>query len=161
MSETNEPSKNMLTFIRAILAKSLGLDRAESLPDYKIAMIAPLVEHEFGKIASKDALIVVLRYGLSECKPLNYKQIVEVVNSFKGLTRTQAAKIVARVIEQLSTEITRLNADEQNLCLLLAGKKDARSVIDETSEATVASSVEATIERLKWILSKYNVNKFI
>lgn len=161
MSETNEPSKNMLTFIRAILAKSLGLDRAESLPDYKIAMIAPLVEHELGKLASRDALIVILRYGLSTCRPLNYEEIAEVINRPKGVTRGQAVKVVARAVKQLSIEITRLNADEQNLCLLLAGKKDARSVIDETSEATVASSVEATIERLKWILSKYNVNKFI
>lgn len=161
MDETNEPSKNMLDFIRVLLSRSMGDERAKSLPDNEIVWIAPLVTHELGKLSSRDAPIVTLRYGLSTCRPLNYEEIVEVINSYKGLTRTQAAEIVARAIEQLSTEITQLNADERNLCLLLAGKEDGRSVIDETSEATVASSVEVVIERLKWIQFKYNVWSFI
>lgn len=161
MSETNEPTKNMLDFIRVLLSRSMDEEQAKNLKDDEIAWIAPLVEHELGKLASRDAPIVILRYGLSTCRPLNYEEIVEVINSYKGLTRTQAAEIVARAIEQLSTEITQLNADERNLCLLLAGKEDGRSVIDETSEATVASSVEVVIERLKWIQFKYNVWSFI
>lgn len=161
MSENDEPTKNMLELIRVLLSRSMDEEQAKNLKDDEIAWIAPLVEHEIGKLASRDALIVILRYGLSTCRPLNYEEIAEVMNRPKGVTRGQAAEIVARAIEQLSTEITQLNADERNLCLLLAGKEDGRSVIDETSEATVASSVEVVIERLKWIQFKYNVWSFI
>lgn len=161
MSENDEPTKNMLEFIRVLLSRSMDEEQAKNLKDDEIAWIAPLVEHEIGKLASRDALIVILRYGLSTCRPLNYGEIVEVINSYKGLTRTQAAEIVARAIEQLSTEITQLNADERNLCLLLAGKEDGRSVIDETSEETVVYSLEVVIERLNRIQLKYDVRNFI
>lgn len=161
MSENDEPTKNMLEFIRVLLSRSMDEEQAKNLKDDEIAWMAPIVEHELGKLASRDALIVILRYGLSTCRPLSYEEIAEVMNRPKGVTRGQAAEIVARAIERLSTEITQLNADERNLCLLLAGKEDGRSVIDETSEATVASSVEVVIERLKWIQFKYNVWSFI
>ena len=161
MSENDEPTKNMLELIRVLLSRSMDEEQAKNLKDDEIAWMAPIVEHELGKLASRDALIVILRYGLSTCRPLNYEEIAEVMNRPKGVTRGQAVKVVARAVKQLSTEITQLNADERNLCLLLAGKEDGRSVIDETSEATVASSVEVVIERLKWIQFKYNVWSFI
>lgn len=157
--EERKPSKNMLNFIRVLLSRSMGDERAKSLPDNEIAWIAPLAEHELGKLASRDALIVILRYGLSTCRPLDYKEIAEVINRPKGVTRDQAVKVVAHAVKRLSIAIKRMNEDEYNLFELLSGEKSALPVLYVTNQTP--DMLENIIERLKRIQLKYNVQLFI
>lgn len=146
MSETNEPTKNMLDFIRVLLSRSMDEEQAKNLKDDEIAWMAPIVEHEIGKLASRDALIVILRYGLSTCRPLNYEEIAEVMNRPKGVTRGQAVKVVARAVKQLSIAIKRMDEDEYNL-------------FDVTSQTS--DTLKNIIERLTRIRLKYSVQLFI
>lgn len=159
MSENDEPTKNMLEFIRVLLSRSMDEEQAKNLKDDEIAWIAPLVERELGKLASRDALIVILRYGLSTCRPLNYEEIAEVMNRPKGVTRGQAVKVVARAVKQLSIAIKRIDEDEYNLFELLSGEKSALPVLYVTSQTS--DMLENIIERLKRIQLKYSVQLFI
>lgn len=159
MSENDEPTKNMLEFIRVLLSRSMDEEQAKNLKDDEIAWIAPLVEREIGKLASRDALIVILRYGLSTCRPLDYGEIAEVMNRPKGVTRGQAVKVVARAIEQLSIAIKRIDEDEYNLFELLSGEKSALPVLYVTSQTS--DTLKNIIERLTRIRLKYSVQLFI
>lgn len=159
MSENDEPTKNMLEFIRVLLSRSMDEEQAKNLKDDEIAWIAPLVERELGKLASRDALIVILRYGLSTCRPLNYEEIAEVMNRPKGVTRGQAVKVVARAVKQLSIAIKRIDEDEYNLFELLSGEKSALPVLYVTSQTS--DTLKNIIERLTRIRLKYSVQLFI
>lgn len=159
MSENDEPTKNMLEFIRVLLSRSMDEEQAKNLKDDEIAWMAPLVEHELGKLASRDAPIVILRYGLSTCRPLNYEEIAEVMNRPKGVTRGQAVKVVARAVKQLSIAIKRIDEDEYNLFELLSGEKSALTVLYVTSQTS--DTRKNIIERLTRIRLKYSVQLFI
>lgn len=159
MHETKKPAQGMLELIRVLLSRSMGEEQAKNLKDDEIAWMAPIVEHELGKLASRDALIVILRYGLSTCRPLSYEEIAEVMNRPKGVTRGQAVKVVARAVKQLSIAIKRMDEDEYNLFKLLSGEKSALPVLYVTSQTS--DTLKNIIERLTRIRLKYSVQLFI
>lgn len=160
MSETNEPTKNMLDFIRVLLSRSMGDECANSLPDNEIAWIAPLVTHEIFKLKTIDMDVVILHYGLYEHKPLNLSQIGVTVKEGSPLSREQVSQIIEHTTNALSRAIRIMNCDEYNLYKLLAGKRGATPVLNANKAAAVYD-IAIAIDCLKRIQIKNNINNLI
>lgn len=164
MGEIEEPTQGMLNFIRALLSWRMNEERAKNLSDDEIGWIAPLVINKLNhiRLTERDRNIIILRYGLFGHEPLSYEKVGIQVGEKKPLIRERVRQITARVIKKLSHEIFYMNSNEYNLYALLAGKKGAIPVLNDTIEPKkITADLRYIIGDLIIIQYKYNVRQFI
>lgn len=159
MNEIDKHEKGLLAFIRTLLVDIIGAKQAKQLSDDKIAWIAPLVEHEFGKLDPTEVNITMLRYGFNGCKPLSYKQIIEAMDASGTLTRGQAIKAVERTTKAMISAINSKNDDERNLYMLLSGNRATAVLSGDWREDT--RQIGRVIGALNFMQHKFLIWKFI
>lgn len=161
MGETDEPTQGMLNFTRALLARHMDDERAKNLSDDEVGWIVPLVLDELGKLRERDINVIILRYGLYGREPLSYEKVGIQVGKEKPLTRERVRQITAHTIRTLSRTIRYMSPEEYNLYALLAGKKGATPVLNDTTRPKITGDLECIIGDLKKIQFKYNIGQFI
>ena len=163
MGENDEPTKNMLDFIRVLLSRSMGEEQAKNLKDDEIAWIAPLVEHELNKLNETEEFAIILYYGLYGRKPLSLEEVRKGVTAEEPLTRDQAMQVIKDATNTVATWMIRLKRHECNLLSLLAGTKGATAVLDAKRHASLPAlcALQNAIDDLKIVQFKCNVQSFI
>lgn len=160
MSENDEPTKNMLEFIRVLLSRSMDEEQAKNLKDDEIAWMAPIVRYELNQLKAIYEDAIVFRYGIYGREPLSFEKVGIAIDEDKPLSSEQVQQVIAHAVKKLSVAIRRMRPDEYRLYALLSGKEDATPVLS-AGEFPIADELDTVIDCVKRLQFKDNVASFI